>query len=178
MTVHWLKVTYTADGVHLDLVNLVRQDGGLIIAHGTVAFDRCSDTVTAHPIMFVGGTGASLQLPDTWSFTTTGSSVQLTVTTNEPDGLLLYVMLGDEQAGFLAVELFEGARQTVCLSVTVVTIIRLQYLGAIQKLCHAFLTTFGPPPPMSHPVTHQTTPIKNYVTLTYTPLPRCYRLYT
>lgn len=46
-----VKVTYTGDGVHLDVVNLVRQDGGLIVAQGAVAFDRCSDTVTAHPIM-------------------------------------------------------------------------------------------------------------------------------
>jgi len=106
-------VTYTADGVHLDLVNLVRQDAGLIIAGGSLVFDRCSDTVTAHPIMFVGGTDASLQLPGPWSSTPAGSSVQLTLTTNEPDGLLFYVVLGDDQqpAGFLALELFEGLRQ-------------------------------------------------------------------
>ena len=107
-----LKVTYTADGVHLDLVNLVRRDGGLIIAQGAVAFDRCSDIVTAHPVMFVGGTDASLQLPGTWTSTAGGFSVQLTFTTNEPDGLLVYILLGDD--GFLAVELFEGVRP-LCL---------------------------------------------------------------
>jgi len=116
ITDYWLKVTYTADGVHLDLVNLVRQDGGLILAEGAVVFDHCSDTVTTHPIMFIGGTNASLQLPGIWSSSAAGSSVQLTVTTNEPDGLLFYVRLGDKQAGFLAVELFEGVRYAVCLS--------------------------------------------------------------
>ena len=116
-------MTYTADGVHLDLVNLVRQDGGVIVAEGAVAFDRCSDTVTAHPVMFVGGSTASLQLPGTWSSTTAGSSVQLTITTNEPDGLLFYVLLGDEQAGFLALELFEGLIQaSVCRLLLIVSI--------------------------------------------------------
>jgi len=102
-------VTYTADGVHLDLVNLVRQDVGLIIAEGAVAFDRCSDTMPAHPIMFTGDSDASLQLPGTWSSTAAGSSLQLTLVTNEPDGLLFYVLLEDEQSSFLAVELFEGS---------------------------------------------------------------------
>jgi len=101
-------VTYSADGVHLDLVNLVRQDAGLIVAKGGVAFDRCSDTVTAHPIMFSGGAGASLQLPATsWSMDP-GFTVQLTLTTNEPDGLIFYVLLDDLQSSFIALELFEG----------------------------------------------------------------------
>jgi len=105
-------VTYTADGVHLDLVHLVRQDSGVVVAHGTLVFDRCSDSFTTHPIMFVGGTEASLQLPGAWRSTTAaGYSVQLTLTTNEPDGLVLYVPLGDDDEqdpGFLALELFEG----------------------------------------------------------------------
>jgi len=48
---------------------------------------------------------------------TAGSSVQLTLTTNEPDGLIFHVLLSDddgdggEQSGFLALELFEGAWQ-------------------------------------------------------------------
>ena len=100
-----LKVTYTADGVHLDLVNLVRQDGGLVIAKGAVAFDRCSDTISSHPVMFVGSTDASLQIPGTWSSTAAGSSVQLTIITNEPDGLLFYILLDNERASFLAIEL-------------------------------------------------------------------------
>jgi len=115
-------VTYTADGLHLDLVNLVRQDVGLIMAEGAVAFDRCSDTVPAYPIMFTGDSDASLQLPGTWSSTAAGSSLQLTLVTNEPDGLLFYVLLEDEQSSFLAVELFEGIRQAVCLSVTVIIV--------------------------------------------------------
>ena len=40
--------------------------------------------------------------------------------------------------------------------------------GAIQKLRHAFLTTLWPPPPMSHPVTHQTT---RHQTLRHTHIP-------
>jgi len=92
----------------------VRQDVGLIIAEGAVAFDRCSDTVTAHPVMFTGDSDASLQLPASWSLTAAGSSVQLTLITNEPDGLLFYVLLEDEQSSFLAVELFEGDRQALC----------------------------------------------------------------
>jgi len=106
-----MKVTYTADGVHLDLVNLVRQDGGLVVARGSVAFDRCSDTVTAHPVMFTGNRDASLRLPGRWwSTNAAASSVQLTLTTNEPDGLLFYVLVDDqERASFLALELFEGA---------------------------------------------------------------------
>ena len=202
-----MKVTYTADGVHLDLVNLVRQDGGLIVAEGPVAFDRCSDTVTAHPVMFTGGSHASLDLPGSWwsseaslglpgfwwssaqvlvvlgdftgstlpgswrgdftgsarvlvvhgdftgstrvlvvlgGFTGStrvlvvhgdfagsadgplpgswwsaeaGSSVQLTLTTNEPDGLIFYVLSSDdEQASFVALELFEGARTGVVVN--------------------------------------------------------------
>ena len=105
-----LKVTYTADGVHLDLVNLVRQDGGLIVAEGAVAFDRCSDTVTAHPIMFTAGASdASLELPGSWSSEAAGSSIQMTFTTNEPQGLLFYVLLKDDgQNSFFALELFEG----------------------------------------------------------------------
>jgi len=118
-----LKVTYSADGVHLDLVNQVRQDGGLVVAHGSVAFDRCSDTVSAHPIMFTAPTAASLELPGSWwsATGTAGSSVQLTLTTNEPDGLIFHVLLSDddrdggEQSGFLALELFEGAWQRLNL---------------------------------------------------------------
>jgi len=116
----WLKVTYTADGVHLDLVNLVRQDVGLVVAHGAVAFDRCSDTVTAHPIMFTGHADASLQLPASWRSSSTGLSVQLTLITNEPDGLLLYVLLGEAKTGFLALELFEGVNQPLYLSLYLV----------------------------------------------------------
>jgi len=117
-----LKVTYSADGVHLDLVNQVRQDGGLVVAHGSVAFDRCSDTVSAHPIMFTAPTAASLELPGSWwsATGTAGSSVQLTLTTNEPDGLIFHVLLSDadggEHSGFLALELFEGAWQGLNLS--------------------------------------------------------------
>ena len=103
-------MTYTADGVHLDLVNLVRQDGGLIVAEGAVAFDRCSDTVAAHPIMFTAGASdASLELPGSWSSEAAGSSIQMTFTTNEPQGLLFYVLLKDDgQNSFFALELFEG----------------------------------------------------------------------
>lgn len=108
-------MTYTADGVHLNLVNLVRQDTGLIIAEGAMVFDRCSDTMTTHQIMLVSGTDASLQLPGTWSPTEAGSSVQLTLITNEPDGVLFYTLLGVEQAGFLAIELFEGVSYLLLL---------------------------------------------------------------
>ena len=56
---------------------------------------------------------ASLELPGSWwsSSSTAGSSIQLTITTNEPDGLLFYVLLNhgdDERASFLALQLFEG----------------------------------------------------------------------
>ena len=112
-------MTYAADGVHLDLVNLVRQDGGLIVADGAVAFDRCSDTVTAHPVMFTsGGTDASLELPGPWWSATAGSSIRLTLTTNEPDGLIFYVLLNDnQQASFVALQLFEGARTSLVVVV-------------------------------------------------------------
>ena len=89
--------------------------GGLIVAEGAVAFDRCSDTVAAHPIMFTGGSGeASLELPGPWWSPSAGSSIQLTLTTNEPDGLIFYALLNhnndDKQRSFVALELFEGAR--------------------------------------------------------------------
>lgn len=115
-------MSFQSDGIHLDLIELVRQDTGLVHVHGgPVAFDRCSDLMSSHPVS-LSTDDASLELhfPTSGLFNTTltsfhtGSeddirsmpSIDLTFITNEPSGLIIHSVIAADW--FIAFELFQG----------------------------------------------------------------------
>lgn len=133
-----MQVTYQSDGVHLDLVELIRhgadivrlvssaanqRSGGPGVPSSTTSksatFNRCADLETSQPIGLTNE-DASLELfPVSPSSNASGGdsdraaafppSVELTLTTNEPEGLVLHALVGSDLV--FAVELFEGLQK-------------------------------------------------------------------
>ena len=115
-----MKVSFQSDGVYLDLVDLVRQDTGFVrVRGGPIAFDRCSDLETSHPIsLSTEDASLELQFPFIRSDRSDAGvsslefvisslpAIELTLVTNEPSGLILHSFVSDDL--FVALELFEG----------------------------------------------------------------------
>lgn len=115
-----LKVSFQSDGVYLDLIDLVRQDTGFVrVQGGPIAFDRCSDLETSHPISlstedaslelafpFLRSDRSDARISSVGIVISSIPAMELTLVTNEPSGLILHSHVVDDL--FVALELFDG----------------------------------------------------------------------
>lgn len=100
----YFQVLYTADTVKLPLLDLVQQNHSLLAVHGQPQLDGCHDDPSSQPITFLTEDSV-LHLPN-WRLAPEGS-LQVTIRTNEPNGLLMHCVTPDASQ-FLALELLDG----------------------------------------------------------------------
>ena len=99
-----MQVVYSADTVRLPLLDLVQQNHSLLSIQGHPDLERCHDDPSSQPITFLTEESV-LYLPN-WRLTS-DSSVEVTVRTNELNGLLMHCVTPDGSQ-FFALEFLDG----------------------------------------------------------------------
>ena len=101
-------MTYRADSLYLDLLDLARVDGSFVEMKGAATPEKCDDLATMQPVSFM--TEESVVEGSPWSVdTATGlRSLQFGLRTNEPNGLVVYGFGQRSASDFFGLEIIEG----------------------------------------------------------------------
>ena len=105
-----MQVIYRADSVHLDVIDLAQRHA-LVETHGAPTFSDCADSTTMLPVVFTDDSSV-VELSDVWrrsgGSSSSTTSVQFQMTTNEHDALVMYAVGSAGSSDFFGVELVQG----------------------------------------------------------------------